>query len=111
MACRAHFLAHGFLAHASRYVLWGYGDTGKALRRDLELLGKRVHAIVELHRGRIGQRIFGAEVIPPAELPRLAPPGSATIVVSVAGAQPRARIRGALTAMGYRERHDYVVCA
>ena len=34
-ACRAHFLASGFLAAADRYVLWGYGDTGRALHRAL----------------------------------------------------------------------------
>ncbi len=109
MACRAHFLARWLGARA--WVLWGYGGTGKALRRELARLGKEPRAIVELHPGRLGQRIFGAEVIAPERLPEVAPPGSLPIAVSVAGAGPRAEIRAALSAMGYRERHDYVCCA
>src|SRR5437762_848872 len=29
--CKAEFLANGFLASSDRYLLWGFGDTGKAL--------------------------------------------------------------------------------
>ena len=53
-ACRAHYLAAGFLRHHDRYVLWGYGGTGKALRKALVRYDKRPAVIVELHPGRIG---------------------------------------------------------
>ncbi len=106
--CKAAFLATGFLAAADAYVLWGYGDTGRALRRALLAHDKRPSHIVELHPGRLGQRIHGAEVIPPdalTELPRR------PIVASVAGAEARSRIRAALDALGFRETRDYVCAA
>ena len=34
-ACKAAFLAQAFLSRVGQYVLWGYGGTGKALRRAL----------------------------------------------------------------------------
>jgi glycosyltransferase involved in cell wall biosynthesis len=106
--CKAEFLVRGPLACTSRYVLWGYGGTGRALCRRLAALGRRPSHIVELHPGRIGQRIAGAPVIPPDELRRLA---HDLIVVSVAGLTARAEIRAALDRMGYRERRDYLCAA
>jgi hypothetical protein len=64
--------------------------------------------VVELHPGRLGQRIHGAPVVPPealAEGPRL------PVVASVAGATARARIRAALGRMGYVEGRDFVCAA
>jgi glycosyltransferase involved in cell wall biosynthesis len=107
-ACRAHFLARGFLAGAAEYVLWGHGGTGKALRRALAAEGRTPRAIVELHPGRLGQRIHGAPVIPPWALPGFR---GLPVVVSVAGREARGLIRGALHEMGYVERRDFVCCA
>ncbi len=107
-ACKAHHLAAGFLADAPRYVLWGYGGTGRSLRRALAAHGRTPSHVVELHPGRLGQRIHGAPVIPPEELASL--PG-ARIVVSVAGARPRAEIRGVLARLGQREGRDFLCAA
>lgn len=107
-ACRAHFLAHGLLADRDAYVLWGYGGTGKALRKALADHGKRPVAIVELHPGRIGQRIHGAPVIRPeglSELPAI------PVLASVAGQPARDEIRAALATMGRSEPDDFVCCA
>jgi glycosyltransferase involved in cell wall biosynthesis len=107
---KAAFLATGLLAGSDAYVLWGYGQTGRALRRALLAHGKRPSHIVELHPGRLGNRIHGAPVVPPdalAELPSPRPP----IVASVAGAGPRMQIRTALAALGLREPEDFVCAA
>ena len=107
-ACKAHYLARSFLARTERYILWGYGGTGRALCRALGEQGKRPSYIVELHEGRIGNRIQGAEVIPRERLdsvPRL------PLVVSVAGAGPRAEIRAALDHLGFVEARDFVCAA
>lgn len=106
--CKAVHLAAGFLAGAERYVLWGFGGTGKALRRALAAVGRTPSHIVELHPRRIGERIHGARVIPPQGLAAL-PRGS--LVVSVAGAGPRAEIRDWLGANGFREGTDFVCAA
>ena len=107
-ACRAHFLATGLLATRDDYVLWGYGDTGRALRRALTSHGKTPTHIVEIKRTRVGQRIHGADVIAPERLGTLR---GRPVVVSVARPGPRAEIRAALDAMGFVELQDYVCAA
>lgn len=107
-ACKAAFLADGPLKQQERYVLWGYGDTGRTLRSALLAHGKRPSRIVELHPGRLGNRIHGAPVVPPEALADLR---GEPIVVSVAGARPRALIREALDGMGFRESRDYFCAA
>ncbi len=103
-ACKAHYLAAGFLAGGERYVLWGYGGTGQALYRALAALGKRPSNIVEVKPGRIGKRIHGAMVIRPEALPAIE---RARLVVSVAHAGPRAEIRGILATLGWVEGRDF----
>ncbi len=107
-ACKAAFLAAGVLAAGETYGLWGYGETGRLLRAALLLYGKRPAFIVELHPGRLGNRIHGAPVIPPRELPSRR---GLPLVVSVAGEGPRGEIRAALAAMGFEELRDFVCAA
>ena len=107
-ACKAAHLAADLLAAADRYVLWGYGGTGRALHRALLVHGKRPSHIVELHPGRLGNTIHGSPVVPPEALREL-PRGP--LVASVAGAGPRAKIRAALAELGYRESRDFVCAA
>jgi cellulose synthase/poly-beta-1,6-N-acetylglucosamine synthase-like glycosyltransferase len=107
-ACKAAFLVQSFLRETDRYVLWGYGGTGKTLYRALRALGRQPSAIVELHPGRLGTLIHGAPVITPSALrPRFLDP----VVVSVAGATARAEIRADLARMGCTEMRDYVCAA
>jgi len=98
--CKAHFIAQGWLARHDRYVLWGYGDTGRTLCRALARYAKLPSAIVELHPGRLGQRIAGAPVIEPDALAALVPRPE-RIVVSVAGLVARARILAHLEKSGF----------
>lgn len=107
-ACRADHLVRGPLARHERYLLWGHGGTGRALRRALTEHGRHPAAIVELHPGRLGQTIHGAPVIAPNAL---GPPGRLPLLVSVAGALARGRIRRELTRFGWRECVDYVCAA
>ena len=107
-ACKAHHLAHGLLADAERFVLWGYGHTGRALRAALAREGRRPSHVVELHPGRLGNRIHGAPVIPPGALAGLP---DRPVVVSVAGAGPRGEIRARLAALGRREGREFVCAA
>ena len=107
-ACKAYYLARGFLADASHYVLWGYGDTGRALRRALAALDKRPSHIVEVKASRIGQRIHGAPVIPVEALVKLR---GQRVIVSVARSAPRQQIRTALAAMQFVEGADFLCAA
>jgi glycosyltransferase involved in cell wall biosynthesis len=107
-ACKAAHLAAGLLAGRETYLLWGYGSTGRALARALEAHGRRPAAIVEIHPRRIGRVIRGAPVV---SRHALGPPGRLPLVVSVAGAEPRALIRAELARMGWRECVDFVCAA
>jgi glycosyltransferase involved in cell wall biosynthesis len=108
VACKAAYLAAGFLAGGATFVLWGYGRTGRRLARALAEHGKRPTHIVEVHPGRIGNRIRGVPAIAPAALERLT---RGRLVVSVAGPGPRAEIRAWLGTLGWREGVDFVCAA
>lgn len=108
VACKAEYLARGFLRDTDRYVLWGFGDTGKALAEALAQRGKHPSAIIELHPGRLGQLIRGVRVIPPENLPALP---RQPLLVSVAGITPRTEIRAALAQMHFTEQRDFICCA
>jgi glycosyltransferase involved in cell wall biosynthesis len=107
-ACKAHYLARGLLAAHDRYVLWGYGETGRALRRALAAHGKEPSHVVELHPGRLGQVIHGAPVVAPQALRDL---DGRPIVASVAGLEARSQIRAFLDGLGRREALEYVCAA
>ncbi|MCZ6873717.1 MAG: glycosyltransferase family A protein [bacterium] len=107
-ACKAAFLAAHFLADSETYILWGYGSTGKALRRALLPYAKRPSYIVELHPGRLGKRIHHALVIAPEALTQTP---RHPVVVSVAGLQARTEIRQSMAAMGFVEGRDFVCAA
>ncbi len=107
-ACKAAYLAAGFLAPGAPYLLWGYGGTGRALARALDAHGKRPAAIVEIHPRRLGRTIRGAPVI---SRHALGAPKGVPLVVSVAGPEPRALIRAELARLGWRECVDFVCAA
>ena len=108
VACKAHYLARGFLAGSQRYVLWGYGDTGRTLCRALRLHGKQPHTIVELHPRRIGQQIAGAPVVHPSALAGRA---GLAVVISVSGTEQRNEARARARTLGLVEGGDFVVAA
>jgi glycosyltransferase involved in cell wall biosynthesis len=107
-ACKAAHLAEGFLANSREYLLWGYGHTGRTLRRALAERDRHPSHIVELHPGRIGQRIHGAQVVDPDAIGSLA---GRPMLVSVAGAEARGQIRAALARAGWRETRDFLCTA
>lgn len=107
-ACKAEYLASGFLAGQTSYVLWGYGATGRLLRRALAVHGKVPSHIVEVKATRIGQRIHGAIVIPIHELPGVR---GVPVIVSVARHGPRRQIRRALGEMQFLELRDFICAA
>jgi cellulose synthase/poly-beta-1,6-N-acetylglucosamine synthase-like glycosyltransferase len=108
LQCKASHLADSFLEQSDRYVLWGYGQTGRALRRALAERGKRAVAIVEVHPRRLGNTIHGAPVIAPDSLLAWR---EHPLVASVSGTDARNQIRVALSRMGYREWDEFVCAA
>lgn len=108
--CRAHYIASQWLGSSSRYGLWGYGSTGKSLARALIEYGKRPAFIVELHPGRVGQKILGVPVIAPSQILRARNAGE-KLVISVAGFRQRSEARRFALAQGLIECVDFVCAA
>ena len=106
--CKAAHLANGPLRQGNRYLLWGYGPTGRTLRRALLAHGKAPSQIIEVHPRRLGQRIHGALVVAPDAIPSLP---RQPLVVSVAGLTPRNEIRDTLGQMGLREGRHFFCAA
>jgi len=107
-ACRAAFLATDFLKNDERFLLWGYGQTGRALCRALTAQGKNLSGLIEVHPRRLGQMIQGAPVVGPDDIDRLP---DDPLIVSVSGAGPRTEIRLKLASLGRVEVRDYVCAA
>lgn len=107
-ACRAAFVASDFLRSNDRYLLWGYGQTGRALRRALGEHKKQLAGLIEVHSGRLGQKIHGAPVVAPDEITRLP---NHPLIVSVSGAGPRAEIRCKLSELNRVEGRDFICAA
>jgi glycosyltransferase involved in cell wall biosynthesis len=111
VVCKAHFLAQGLLRAHGAYILWGYGNTGRTLARALLAQGKRPAAIVEVHPGRIGQRILGVPVLSPDALLAFRRDRRLPIIACVARPGPRREVRAALANLGCIELEDFVCAA
>ena len=70
--------------------------------------GRTPAGIVEMHPGRIGNRIQGAEVFRPEYLPEA---GFLPLIVSVARHENREKIRLYLLERGWVEGRDYISTA
>lgn len=93
---KAHYLARGMLAKSERYVLVGFGNTGKAIRKALLAHDKRPSLIVDLDANRVGNRIDDAEIIHLDAFRTTTDP----ILLAVAHAAPREEARAAMAARG-----------
>jgi cellulose synthase/poly-beta-1,6-N-acetylglucosamine synthase-like glycosyltransferase len=89
-------------------AIWGAGPTGKAFARALGEADVAVRAFVDPDPRKIGQLIHGAPVLPPAEVGSVA---GALLLSAVSGAGPRAEVRAAAAAAGFREGKDFVAVA
>ncbi|HYD50684.1 MAG TPA: glycosyltransferase family 2 protein [Terriglobales bacterium] len=115
VACKADYLARTFLADRSGFGLWGYGSTGRAIRRELRGHGKNATYVIDVDRARIGNDLRWEKgsapvpVLPPDSVDRLRTPPP--LLVSVAGERPRNEIRDFLADRGWQELRDFVCVA
>ena len=96
-ACKAYHLAQGLLSSTDRYVLWGYGGTGRMMRRALAGHGKTPSHIIEVklvpHRSANPWRAGRADVVAAVVS------GTPIVVVGRARRSTSAEIRQELAAM------------
>ena len=108
LACKATYLCEDFLKTHKDYILWGYGKTGRKLAKELQKLGRSPKYIVDIHTGRIGNKIMGVPVVAPNEIGDLP---NIPLIVSVAREIPRNEARKILDSFARKELVDYICTA
>jgi GT2 family glycosyltransferase len=107
-ALKVEALRQGPLAGARTVLLWGAGLEGKPLLRALRACGCPVSAVVDVDPRKLGNRVHGAAVVPPAALPALlAAHPDAVVLIAVGVPSARAEIRAHLDGLGLREGRSY----
>lgn len=85
---------------AQPLTIWGAGETGVSLCRELQRLGSNVERFIDVNPKKIGQRIHGARVVWPDDL---GPPGDGHVLSAVGARGARAEIRAYLDSRGFEE--------
>lgn len=103
-ACKASFLAAGYLSGTESVTLWGAGIEGKAWRKALREQNIRVARWIEIDRRKIGQTIHDAPV---AAINELAP-GQGKMLITIGARGARAQVRQWAGQRGLVEGRDFV---
>ncbi len=109
---KAHFLVNGPLLDRDGLIVWGAGQTGRRLSKQLERQGRKVDAFVDISARKIGGQLRNAPVIGPGELQetwtRYRRP---ILIVAVSSRGARKLIRQALGDLGLGEVDDFLCAA
>ncbi len=103
-ACKVHHLKNSYLKGLGSLSIWGTGSEGKAWRKALEREGIAVHRWIDVHRGRIGQRIQGAPVHSYESLE----PGCGPMLICIGTKGVRQQVRDWTRERGIIEGRDYL---
>lgn len=99
-AAKAPYLAARLKAHArARLVMWGAGQTGRRLMRELEASGLRADLFIDIDPLKIGRTARGAPIAGREALD----PACDVVVVAVGARGARELIRSQLDALGFVE--------
>lgn len=107
-ALKARHLARVEDLRARGATVWGAGNQGLRLARELRAQGIGVHALVDVNPRKLGQRIDGWRVVPGSALRREA---SGHVIVAVGAKGAREEIRHFLEAAGFAEERDFTCAA
>lgn len=88
-------------------TLWGAGELGLALFRELSALGAAVTRFIDVSPKKVGRTLLGLPVLPPEEVGQ---PGRGHLIAAVGAKGARAEIRAFLAARGWLEGADFT-CA
>lgn len=104
LALKVGFLLRAVLAGRREVAVWGAGQSGKALARELAGRGVSVALFVDVDPRKIGGRRLGAEVVGPEGAGRAR---GLPLLVAVGAAGARPLIRAELQRQGFVELRDY----
>ncbi len=105
---KAEFLARELHRGAGRCAVWGAGEVGLPLMRELRARGVEVTSLIDVNPRKLGQRIDGVRVDAPSQL---GPPDGTHVVAAVGAKGARAEIRAFLAARGWLEGRDFTCAA
>ncbi len=105
---KGQYLASTLLAER-HVIVWGAGQVGRYLSRELLRQGVTLEAFVDIDPRKWGRLVRDRLVHPPEWLGD--PPSTALVVGAVGTLGARALIRDALFARGYRETRDFIMAA
>ena len=103
--CKQQHLLEGPLKHHKEVLFWGAGQAGKPWIRRLLGLGYHIRIIIDVHPGKIGQVIHGAEVKPPTFMRQDTWPG-VPLLAAVGTKGAREKIRHHLCQTGGNQGRD-----
>lgn len=111
LALKAHYLARGPLAGDRSVLLWGAGQTGRRLARELETEGVTIDAFLDIDCKKIGGQLRGRPVVDAEELPALGRSSKTLVLVAVAARGARSLIRDRLERWRLVEGRDFILAA
>jgi glycosyltransferase involved in cell wall biosynthesis len=102
-ALKVRYLLQSYLDGRREAVVWGAGIEGKPLAKLLLAAGLSLRAFVEVDPRKIGQRIYGAPVLPVSALPSVR---GCFVLGAVGSPGARALLREGLRGAGFTEGLD-----
>ena len=97
--CKREYLLNGPLRNTRLVDLWGAGETGKPWFRWLREQGVSVRRLIEIDPRKVGQRLDGIRMVPPAEITQA---DGIPLVVAVGAAGARSSILRHVEPLGFR---------
>ncbi|MBM3457737.1 MAG: hypothetical protein FJX77_04300 [Armatimonadetes bacterium] len=107
--CKATFLQESYLADGRAPLLFGAGPVGKAMARALLSRGMRLAGFVDLDPRKVGQCIYGVQVLDQEHA--LALQGTVFGLAAVGQVGGRQALRATLGAAGWADGVDYCAVA
>lgn len=105
---KVEYLQKSLLADGRPLVVWGAGIEGKPLAAALQRTGTTLRAFLDIDPRKIGQRIYGAPVLP---LDALASLKGCVVLGAVGAPGARAIVRQGLARAGFQEGVDACIAA
>lgn len=102
-------LLRGPLCAREAVSIWGAGRTGRKWSRALADVGVKTASFFDVHRKKLGKRVYGVPVLPPPSRRAEIPAGFILAAVGVPGA--RYWIRRFLWGLGLEDMRDFIAVA
>lgn len=108
LRAKAWYLMRGPLVGKETVIIWGAGQMGRRLAKQLGRVGAPLRAFIDIDPGKIGRTRRGAPICSPQDLPALWGSSSRPVLLAAVGSRGARRlIRSHLETMGLVEGADW----